>query len=223
MHDEKQTERHQREQDVSPKICPDNFDIPDTYTYPVKIMAVTQGTLSTIQIEGPYIVARGAVDVSGWTSECDEEMILSEFCAEKLQSTGEVEVSKLLDLGGDSVAELLVQRLDVVQLRRLDHLICMLEICTLKCIEGGADCTRGLTGRQKYYPSQSTKIMLKNFFETNLPAILCHGETTTSFSPDQMVQFARAVGLEVTLASYALLEELKLQARVVGGLGVREQ
>ena len=223
MHDDEQTERHQREQDVSPKVCPDNVEIPDTYTYPVKTMTGTQGVLSTIQIEGPYVVARGAVDVSGWTSESDDEMILIEFCAEKLQSTGEVEVSKLVDLGGDSVAELLVQRLDVVQLRRLDHLICMLEICTLKFIEGGADCTRGLTGRQKYYPSQSTKIMLKNFFETNLSAILCHGQTTTSLSPDQMVQFAGAVGLEVTLASYALLEELKLQARVVGGLCVREQ
>ena len=37
------------------------------------------------------------------------------------------------------------------------------------------------------------------------------------------MQFARAVGLEVTLASYALLEELILRARGLGGLDVREQ
>ena len=38
-----------------------------------------------------------------------------------------------------------------------------------------------------------------------------------------MLQFPRAMGLEVTLASYVLPEELILRARGVGGLGVREQ
>ena len=70
-------------------------------------MAVTQGVHSTILIEGPYVVARGTVDMGAWSSEREAEMSVSEFSAEKLQSVGEVEVSKLEDLGGDSVAELL--------------------------------------------------------------------------------------------------------------------
>ena len=45
--------------------------------------------------------------------------------------------------------------------------------------------------RTRYYPSQSTK----------------------SFSADQMIQFARAVGLAVSLASYSKLEDLLLKAR----------
>ena len=40
---------------------------------------------------------------------------------------------------------------------------------------------------------------------------------TTSFSADQTIQFARAVGLEVSLASYSMLEDLMLKAR--GGSG----
>ena len=60
-----------------------------------------------MQIEGPYVVARGAVDVGAWTSENDDEMSVGEFCAETLKSVGEVEVSKPVNLGGDSVAELL--------------------------------------------------------------------------------------------------------------------
>ena len=36
---------------------------------------------------------------------------------------------------------------------------------------------------------------------------------TTSFSADQMIQFARAVELEVSLASYSMLEDLLLKAR----------
>ena len=43
----------------------------------------------------------------GRTNECDDGMSVSEHFAEKLRSFREVEVSKLADLGGDSVAELL--------------------------------------------------------------------------------------------------------------------
>ena len=40
---------------------------------------------------------------------------------------------------------------------------------------------------------------------------------TASFNADQMIQFARAVELEVSLASYGMLEDLVLKARVRGG------
>ena len=45
-----------------------------------------------------------------------------------------------------------------------------------------------------YYPSQGTKSLLRDFFEMNLPGILDPGYTSISLSPDQMMQFARAVG-----------------------------
>ena len=71
--------------------------------------------------------------------------------------------------------------------------------------------------KSRYYPSQSTKSLLKDFFELNPPTHLDPSHPTTSFSADQMIQFARAVGLEVSLASYGMLEDLLLKARFGGG------
>ena len=73
-------------------------------------------------------------------------------------------------------------------------------------------------GKDRYFPRQSAKCLLKDFFELKPPAHLDSGHSTTSFSADQKIQFARAVELEVSLASYGLLEDLLLKARV-GGAG----
>ena len=54
-------------------------------------------------------------------------------------------------------------------------------------------------------------------FELNPPTHLDPRHPTTSFSADQMIQFARAVGLEVSVASYGMLGDLLLKARVGGG------
>ena len=67
--------------------------------------------------------------------------------------------------------------------------------------------------KTRYYPSQSAKTLLKECFEMNPPIHLDPSHPTTSFSADQMIQFARAVGLEVSLASYSMLEDLLLKAR----------
>ena len=67
--------------------------------------------------------------------------------------------------------------------------------------------------RTRYYPSQSAKSLLKDCFEMNLPTHLDASHPTTSFSGDQMIQFARAFGLVVSLASYSMLEDLLLKAR----------
>ena len=66
--------------------------------------------------------------------------------------------------------------------------------------------------RTRYYPSQSAKSLLKDCFEMNPPTHLDRSHPTTSFSADQMIQFARAVGLEVSLVSYSMLEDLLLKA-----------
>jgi len=71
-------------------------------------------------------------------------------------------------------------------------------------------------GKEKYYPSQSAESLLKDFFELNPPTHLDPSHPTTSFIADQMIQFARAVGLEVSLASYGMLEDLLLKARIGG-------
>ena len=47
----------------------------------------------------------------------------------------------------------------------------------------------------------------------NPPTHLDRSHPTTSFSADQMIQFARAVGLEVSIAYYSMLEDLLLKAR----------
>ena len=62
--------------------------------------------------------------------------------------------------------------------------------------------------RTKYYPSQSAISLLKAFFEHNSPTHLDATHQTTSFSADQVVKFARAVGLEFSSASFGMLEEL---------------
>ena len=71
--------------------------------------------------------------------------------------------------------------------------------------------------RTKCCPSQSVKSLLKEYFELNPPTHLDPSHAATTFSADQMIQFARAVGLEVSLASYSMLEDLLLKAR--GGSG----
>ena len=55
---------------------------------------------------------------------------------------------------------------------------------------------QGRFGREKsrYYPSQSGKSLLKDFFELNPPTHLDPSHPTTSCSADQMIQFTRAVG-----------------------------
>ena len=73
--------------------------------------------------------------------------------------------------------------------------------------------------RTKYYPSQSAKSFLEDFFELNPPTHLDATHQTTSFSADQMIQFARAVGLEVSLASFGMLEDLLLKANLIGRRG----
>ena len=70
--------------------------------------------------------------------------------------------------------------------------------------------------RTKYYPSQFEKCLLKEFFEHNPPTHLDAIHQTTSFSADQMIQFARAVGLEMSLPSFRILEKLLLKANLIG-------
>ena len=77
-----------------------------------------------------------------------------------------------------------------------------------------------LSHRSMYYPSQSAKTLLKDFFVSNPHTLLDPGHTKINLSADQMIQFARAVGLAVALASLGLLEDLLFRARGCGPVDV---
>ena len=82
---------------------------------------------------------------------------------------------------------------------------------SLPAVAGGIDAERS-----QHYASQSGKTLLKEYFEQNPnpPTLLDLTHPTTSLSADQMIQFARAVGFEVALASYWTLEDVLLKANV---------
>ena len=89
----------------------------------------------------------------------------------------------------------------------------MVRVPTVGSSGGVPDCN---AARTKYYASQSAKSLLKDFFEHNPPTHLDATHQTTSVSADQMIQFARAVGLEVSLTSFGMLEDLLLKANLIG-------
>ena len=70
------------------------------------------------------------------------------------------------------------------------------------------------TQRSSFYPSQSAKTLLKEFFELNPPTHLDPTHQTARLSSNQMIPFARFVGLEVVLASYGLLEDLLMKSGI---------
>ena len=76
--------------------------------------------------------------------------------------------------------------------------------------------------RIKSYPSQSAKFLFNEFFEHNPPTQMEATHQTTSFSANQLIQFARAACSEVSLASFRMLENLLLKTNLIGrGAGGR--
>ena len=79
----------------------------------------------------------------------------------------------------------------------------------------GATVQPGLgAGRSKYYPSESARTLLKECFADNPPVQLDPHQQLTGMSSDQVIQFARAVGLEVSSATSGMLEDVLLK---IGG------
>ena len=69
-------------------------------------------------------------------------------------------------------------------------------------------------GRSKYYPSESARTLLKECFADNPPVQLDPHQQVIGMSSDQMSQFARAIGFEVSLATFGMLEDVLLK---IGG------
>ena len=79
-------------------------------------------------------------------------------------------------------------------------------------------------GCTKYYPSDSTRKILKECFAENPATYIDPHQQNTGLNADQMIHFAGAVGLEVSLAAFAMLEDLLLKfnskrRRSYGGSG----
>ena len=70
------------------------------------------------------------------------------------------------------------------------------------------------TGRSKYHPSESSRTLLKQCFADNRPVQLDPHQQLTGISSDQMIQFAKAIGFEVSLATFGMLEDVLLK---IGG------
>ena len=88
----------------------------------------------------------------------------------------------------------------------------------------GATVQPGLVaGRSKYYPSESARTLLKECFADNPPVQLDPHQQVTGKSSDQMIQFARAVGLEVSLATFGMLEDVLLKIGGKTGRNVGER
>ena len=78
-------------------------------------------------------------------------------------------------------------------------------------------------GRSKYYPSESARTVLKECFADNPPVQLDPHQQLTGLSSDQMIQFARAIGLEVSLATFGMLEDVLLKIGGKTGRNVGEE
>ena len=78
-------------------------------------------------------------------------------------------------------------------------------------------------GRAKYYPSESAGTLLKECFADNPPVQLDPHQQVTVMSSDQMIQFARAVVLEVSLATFGMLEDVLLKIGGKSGSNVGEK
>ena len=82
-------------------------------------------------------------------------------------------------------------------------------------------CSSGITvqhgvgiGRSKYYPSDSARTLLKVCFIENLPVQLNPHEHFTAMNSDQIIQCAKAFGLELSFATCGMLEDVLLK---IGG------
>ena len=117
--------------------------------------------------------------------------------------------------------------LESIARRRVDNLsgVRVFEVLEsdLRAVSG-ATAQPGLGGgRSKYYPSESARTLLKECFADNPPVQLDPHQQLTGLSSDQMIQFARAVGLEVSLATFGMLEDVLLKIGEKPGRNVGER
>jgi len=78
-------------------------------------------------------------------------------------------------------------------------------------------------GRSEYYPSESARTLLKECFAERPPVQLNPHQGLTGMSSSHMIQFARAIGLEISLATFGMLEDVFLKTGGKTGRNVGEK
>ena len=118
------------------------------------------------------------------------------------------------DYGTSELESIARRRVDDVS-RRRDHAAAGMG---LPCFSGST-VQQGLgTRRSKFYPSDSARTLLRECFAYNPPIQLDPHQQLTGVSSDQRIQFARAIGLEVSLATFGMLEDVLFK---IGGKAVK--
>ena len=108
------------------------------------------------------------------------------------------------DCGTSELESIARKRVDDVSGKRVHEAARM----GLPCASG-ATVQHGLsTGRPKYYTSDSARTFLKERFADNAPVQLDPYQQLTGMSSDQKIQFARTIGLEVSLAILGMLGDV---------------
>ena len=79
------------------------------------------------------------------------------------------------------------------------------------------------TGCSKYYPSDCAIIFLKECFADIPPSQLDPHQQLTGMRSDQMIQFARAIGLEVSLVTFGISEDVLLKIGGKNGRNVGDE
>ena len=102
MHEDEPTERDQREQDVSPNVCPPGTEVPETDMFLPKTLTVSQERRTNGQA-----VSKGAVDMSEQSSQSDDGVSVSEYCAEKVRSLSERLLQTSVEVGEESILQIL--------------------------------------------------------------------------------------------------------------------
>ena len=84
----------------------------------------------------------------------------------------------------------------------------------------GTEAQQGVsTERIKYYPRDSARTFLQDCFMENPPEGVDPLQQVTGMSVDQLIQFAKGAGLEVSLATFGMLEDVLLKIGGKGGRG----
>ena len=111
------------------------------------------------------------------------------------------------DYGTSELESIARRRLDYVGERRVNESAGKALFCSsVTTMQHGLG-----TGRSKYYPSDSESTFLKECFADNPPVQLDPHQQLTRMSSDQMIRFAKAIGLEVSSATFGMLEDVLLK------------
>ena len=143
-------------------------------------------------------------DECGLLSSAGCEMVGESDAGQSFPSSSR---SKKTDYGSSELESIARRRDDDVSERRVQEAGGMgLHCSSGKKVQHGVG-----TRRSKYYLSDSVNTLLKECFANNPPVQLDPHHQLTGMSSGQMIQYARAIGSEFSLATFEMLEDVLLK------------